>query len=491
MLEKIVQSLDITSLLIVAIFFLFLEYRPPWWYRSQNECNKGVRLIPGPFSLPVFGTSWIFYSGRYTFNRLHEFYEDMHKKYGAIMKEECWCNVPVVNLFEKRDIVKVLKSGGKYPLRPPVEAIAHYRRSRPDRYASIGLVNEQGESWHFLRTTLTPVLTSPKTISSFLPEVKEIADDWCNLLKQLRDVDDKISNLEYMADRLGLEITCALVLGRRMGFLLPGGETEIAKNFAEAVRQHFLATRDTYFGLPFWKLFATPAYKRLIKNEETIYELALELIQSANESTKESAVFQSVLKADIDEKEKIAAIIDFISAGIHTMKNSFLFLLHLVGQDRQIQRNIIDDSKKVYVKACLTESFRLYPTANALGRILDEEMELSGYRLQPGTVVVCHSGIACKDERNFKEPHKFRPERWLDDEKVQTTSNSTFLFAPFGAGRRICPGKRFIEQILPTILDHTVNHFEIVIENPLQLQFEFLLAPKGSISMIFKDRISE
>lgn len=60
------------------------------------------------------------------------------------MKEECWCNIPVVNLFEKREIVKVLKSGGKYPLRPPVEAVAHYRKSRPDRYASIGLVNEQG-----------------------------------------------------------------------------------------------------------------------------------------------------------------------------------------------------------------------------------------------------------------------------------------------------------------------------------------------------------
>lgn len=50
----------------------------------------------------------------------------------------------MINIFSKTDIEKVLRSGGKYPIRPPTEAIAYYRRSRPDRYASTGLVNEQG-----------------------------------------------------------------------------------------------------------------------------------------------------------------------------------------------------------------------------------------------------------------------------------------------------------------------------------------------------------
>lgn len=135
---------DLTSLLIILIFFLFLEYRPPWWYRSSSTCSKGIHLIPGPRTFPLIGTTWTFYLTRFGFNRLHEYYESMHKKYGPIMKEEYWNNIPIINIFEKSDIVKVLKTGGKYPLRPPVEAVAKYRRSRPDRYASIGLVNEQG-----------------------------------------------------------------------------------------------------------------------------------------------------------------------------------------------------------------------------------------------------------------------------------------------------------------------------------------------------------
>lgn len=66
-------------------------------------------------------------------------------KYGDIVKEEAFLNIPVINIFSKNDIEKVLRSGGKYPIRPPTEAIAHHRRSRPDRYTSTGLVNEQGE----------------------------------------------------------------------------------------------------------------------------------------------------------------------------------------------------------------------------------------------------------------------------------------------------------------------------------------------------------
>lgn len=72
-----------------------------------------------------------------------------------------------------------------------------------------------GEKWHFLRTSLTTVLTSPKTINDFLPQMEEIADDWCHLIKQKRNLDGRIDNLEELAGRLGLETTCALVLGKR------------------------------------------------------------------------------------------------------------------------------------------------------------------------------------------------------------------------------------------------------------------------------------
>lgn len=345
-----------------------------------------------------------------------------------------------------------------------------------------------GERWHYLRSSLTSVLTSPKTISEFTPQAEAIADDWCNLLNQLGNNNSEVKDLHVVIGRLGLEATCALVLGRRMGFLIPGEESQSAKELANAVHDHFIASRDTYFGLPFWKLFPTPAYKLLEKSEETIYKIALELIESADDSTKESAVFQSVLRAHVDDREKTAAIVDFIAAGIHTLKNSLLFLFYLIADNPHTQEKIINDTTGAYLKACITESFRLLPTANCLARITEEPLELSGHRLKSGSVLICHTGIACRNEKNFVDADKFIPERWLDDQKSNYGNNATFLVTPFGIGRRICPGKRFIEQVLPIIVEATVKMFELKVVTPLELQFEFLLSAKAPMNMIFKPR---
>ncbi|XP_017777039.1 PREDICTED: ecdysone 20-monooxygenase, partial [Nicrophorus vespilloides] len=477
------------SLLVVMISYYLFGQRSSWKARLSSTMLRHSSEVPGPLALPVFGSCWVYTAvGGYSFTRVHEFYRDMFLQHGPIVKEEALWNVPVISVVERSDIEKVFRSSGRYPIRPPTEAIAHYRRSRPDRYASTGMVNEQGASWYHLRSNLTSHLTSTKTIASFLPQVEEICGDWCSLLDQLKDPKDLISNVEVLASRLGLEAICSLVLGRRMGFLYEEADSKLTYRLAHAVSNHFGACRDTYYGLPLWKLFPTPAYKKLVESEEEIYNLVLEIIESADEASMESAVFQSVLKADVDSREKTAAIVDFIAAGIYTMRNSMVFLLNTVANDPKIQEAILQDPTGAYAKACVNETFRLLPTANCLARVIENDLELSNYRIPKHSVVLCHTGLACRDDRNFPQAEKFIPERWLDDAKQETTSVGTYLVVPFGIGRRTCPGKRFIEQILPIALQHTVRNFKMANVNPLEVQFEFLLAPKGPINMVFEKR---
>lgn len=175
-------------------------------------------------------------------------------------------------------------------------------------------------------------------------------------------------------------------------------------------------------------------------------------------------------------------------SGIHTLKNSLVFLLYLVAKHPESQQKILEDESKSYLKACIMETFRILPTANCLARVTEEDLELSGYKVNAGSVLICQTGVACKNEKYFANANEFRPERWLDDEKHSTAGNATFLVTPFGVGRRICPGKRFIEHVLPIILESTVRNFEIEVVKPMELQFEFLLSPKGPTSMIFRDR---
>lgn len=466
---------------------MVLDSTPPWCFASKESKSK----IPGPTALPILGTSWVYSKlGGYTFSQVHTYYKDMVKKYGPVAKEEALWNVPVISVFTRADIEKVLKESGRYPIRPPTEAIAQYRRSRKDRYASTGIVNEQGEQWQNLRTNLTSDLTSSKTISSYLPELENIADDFCHLLKTTRNSKSQVLHVEELASRLGLETICCLVLGRRMGFLLNKeiNESSIQTRLATAVANHFVACRDTYYGLPLWKLYPTKAYTKLSKSEEEIYDLVLEIIQSAKVDDPDicAAIFQSVLSAHIDPREKTAAIVDFIAAGIYTMRNTLVFLLDAIAKHQHTQEKLLQDG--AYLRACINEAFRLTPTAICLARVTQSELELSGYPVPAGSVVLCQTAVACRDDANFYKANEFLPERWLDAEKTNTSSAATFLVIPFGVGRRTCPGKRFIEQSLPVLLRRIIQEFAVKNERELDLQFEFLLAPKGPVTMIFEDR---
>lgn len=57
-----------------------------------------------------------------------------------------------------------------------------------------------------------------------------------------------------------------------------------------------------------------------------------------------------MLNANIDEREKKSAIVDFLAAGIFTLKNSLLLLLQQVAANPECQEKIIQDESKSYVK---------------------------------------------------------------------------------------------------------------------------------------------
>ncbi|XP_026465225.1 ecdysone 20-monooxygenase-like [Ctenocephalides felis] len=499
--------------------------------KDKNDENvpKGSKDIPGPMHLPLFGTKWI-YLWKYDLSKMHEAYEDMHQKFGPIILDSRAPPVPVVSLTgtHPRDLLRVLRYPSRFPTRPPTEIVAKYRRSRPDRYASSGIVNEQGPSWHKLRTSLTPELTSPRTISGFLPTLNDICRDFVSLLRLVRNPDTGVvEGFETYADRLGLEASCALMLGRRMGFL----ETKLslqAELLSKSVRDAFVAQRDSYFGARGGKvgflrkcLFGTgeanqrDAYQRLQRSEEIIYNIvsqmvdeALELRSKPNDSYKPratNAVFESILaNQDLDLRDKKSAIIDFISAGIETLANTLTFVLYNLSRHKTCQIKVLEEINNIkndtfdsseelsskdlssmsYTKACITETYRLTPTAFCLARVLETDMNICGYTLPTGTVVLCQTMLACRDEKNFINAKKFVPERWLTERRKLARS----LVVPFGVGRRMCPGKRFVDQELLTVVATLVSSFEIEFEEDLDMKFEFLLGPQAPVNITLRDR---
>ncbi|XP_006570230.2 cytochrome P450 314A1 isoform X3 [Apis mellifera] len=508
---------EVIAAVLLTILIFVTSHRPAWWFwtATSHEASapaegkfKTVSKVPGPFSLPIFGTRWIFSCiGYYKLNKIHDAYKDLNQRYGALCKEEALWNFPMISVFSRQDIETIIRRNSRYPLRPPQEVISHYRRTRRDRYTNLGLVNEQGQTWHDLRVALTSELTAASTVLGFFPALNIVADSFIELIRRQR-VGYKVTGFEELAYKMGLESTCTLILGRHLGFLKPDSSSELATRLAEAVRIHFTASRDAFYGLPLWKLLPTCAYKQLIESEDAIYNIISEIIETTIQEKRDDAkdesveaIFQSILRQkNLDIRDKKAAIVDFIAAGIHTLGNTLVFLFDLIGRNPTVQNKLYEETyalapagcdltidnlrKAKYLRACITESLRLIPTTTCIARILDEPIELSGYRLTAGTVVLLHTWIAGLNEENFKDAKKYLPERWT----TPTTPHSPLLVAPFGAGRRICPGKRFVDLALQLILAKIIREFEIIVEEELDLQFEFILAPKGPVSLGFRDR---
>ncbi|XP_037939996.1 ecdysone 20-monooxygenase-like [Teleopsis dalmanni] len=476
--------------------------------------------IPGPATNTSFGFKWLrnLFTRDFKMSKLHEVYTELNLQYGDIVREVKGGGIPVVHLFNKNDLEKVLKYPSKYPFRPPTEIVVTYRRSRPDRYASIGIVNEQGPTWHKLRSSLTSSITSPRIIQHFLPALNSICDDFIDLLRKERDpLTNEVRNFEDIANLMGLEAVCMFILGRRMGFLTTKSkQPKKIQTLAVAVKQLFIAQRDSYYSSGWWKLLPGMVYRKFARSEEIIYDVVSEMVDKALEEDSNTlmhddndtalrSVFLNILEVkDLDIRDKKSALIDFIAAGIETLANTLIFILNSVTTASNAAERIIEEFREYrntnitqealtnasFTKACLQESYRIRPTAFCLARILEEDMQLSGYNIKAGTVVLCQTMTACLKESNFQEAHKYRPERWLDPAgnfSVNNQSSSTIV-VPFGIGKRTCPGKRFVEMEIVLLVAKLLLAFDISFKKPLEMEFEFLLAPKTPLNLVLRDR---
>lgn len=68
--------------------------------------------------------------------------------------------------------------------------------------------------------------------------------------------------------------------------------------------------------------------------------------------------------------------------------------------------------------------------------------------------------VACRLEKNFPEPLKFIPERWLRSAKKENNFHP-YLVLPFGHGMRSCIARRFAEQNILVALIRVGNLIEI------------------------------
>jgi cytochrome P450 len=123
-----------------------------------------------------------------------------------------------------------------------------------------------------------------------------------------------------------------------------------------------------------------------------------------------------------------------------------------------------DVHKMPYLKAVVLEGLRKHPPAHfVLPHMAAEDMEIGGYLIPKGTTVNFMVAEMGRDEREWKNPMEFSPERFLpggDGEGVDVTGTKGIRMMPFGVGRRICAGLGIAMLHLEYFVANMVREFE-------------------------------
>ncbi|BBZ36455.1 cytochrome P450 [Mycolicibacterium confluentis] len=114
-----------------------------------------------------------------------------------------------------------------------------------------------------------------------------------------------------------------------------------------------------------------------------------------------------------------------------------------------------DPAGDEYLDAVCKETLRARTVVFDVGRVLTEPVEIAGYRLPAGTMVVPGMVRVHADAELYPDPERFDPDRMLG----ATLSPSTWF--PFGGGNRRCLGATFAMVEMRVVLREVLRRVEL------------------------------
>ena len=266
-----------------------------------------------------------------------------------------------------------------------------------------------------------------------------------------------------------------------------------------------LITKQSGFNLhpflPFLSYLPTQTSRDIKRAQEIWNEMLVPEYQAHNDSHVQGVIrdltdsFISAYEKEI-AKEKVKNIgskddipglmLDVLFAGSETTSASlswfFLFMVLYPNVQTKIHQELDaavsenegllswkDVQKFPYLHAALCETQRASGVIQAVVTTAIRDTGFAGYRIPKGTALVLNLSRLHHDEREWPEPEKFKPERFLDSDNKFIGWNKLHAFLPFSYGRRECLGQTSAIIMMFTFTSVLLQRFKFEIPEGAKL----------------------
>lgn len=131
-------------------------------------------------------------------------------------------------------------------------------------------------------------------------------------------------------------------------------------------------------------------------------------------------------------------------------------------QDSHIQR-------LPYLQAIVKEALRMHPPGPLLSwaRLAVHDVHVGKFFVPAGTTAMVNMWAITHDPTIWKDPWTFKPDRFIDEDV--SIMGSDLRLAPFGSGRRVCPGKALGLATVHIWLARLLHRFKWLPTQPVDL----------------------
>jgi len=389
-----------------------------------------------------------------------------------------------------------------------VERASRYQqKSRPYMVLRIlmgnGLVTSEGEVWRAQRKLVQPAFHRRRLDALFAMMVERVTDCVARLAPAAAE--SRGLDLAPLLSELTLDIISRAMFSSDVQGAAAAVSHHIANLNEYALR---MLRRPWLFLLP--RRFPTPFNHQQFRSLKSLNEIVRGIVEARRRKPHAHNDLLSMLLSACEEdtgrsmtNEQLRdEVMTIFVAGHETTANAMAWLLHLVAQNPDVEKQLLAEIDEhwpksglnnenigvfAYVRQTIEESLRIYPTIWSIGRCCTEEDELGGYQIPLGMNVVVPIFHFHWNERFWPEPQKFDPARFSP---AHRPSSDAMIYFPFGAGPRSCIGNHFALQELTIMTILFLRYFQFRPQPGFKAEADPLitLRPKHGMKMTLRAR---